>query len=274
MYCALGSERWSNLRFLFVLSISERGLAERHSLVGGKESHELRSLGNLNGATLVDIEVAPGLSEVSFEIGLECITSETLVGSKDFLGGALSTSLIEEEVASRLAFVGLLAIFVFLAGFLLNSVGFDHGSHENVIITGGEVSREDSGVFGIIIILGLPSVVETIAGDLDLSIIVKGNLGVHGNELANWDSSLKLDVGSVRVLLSSSISLRGSVGAETVLGSLLSSVVENGFELPNLSGGVKDDTGSSANIVSGETVRIVGADKAQEGSDDNGLHNF
>jgi len=262
MYCALGSERWSNLRF-FVLSISERGLTERHSLVGGKESHELRSLGNLNGAGLVDIEVAPGLSEVSFEIGLESITGETLVGSKDFLGSALSTSLIEEEFAGRLAFVGLLAILIFLAGLLLNGVSFEHGSHENVIITSGEVSREDSGVFSIIIFLGFPSVVETIARDLDFSLIVKGNLGVHGNELANWDSSgLKLNVGSVRVLSGSSIGSLGSVGAEIVLGGLFSSVVENGFELPNLSGGVEDDTGSSGNIISGETVRIVGADEA------------
>ena len=197
--------------------------------------------------------MSPGLGEVGIHVGLEGITSETLVGGEDLLGGSLGTLLIEEEMTSGLAFVGFLAIIVFLAGFLLDGVSGEHGSHEDVIITSSEMGGELSVVFGILLILGLPSVVETITGELDLSIIVISDFRVHGNELANWDTNVNLvgslDVRSVGVLLSSLVGLRGSVISEETLNVLLSSVIKNGFELPDLLGGVKDDTSSSSDIV-------------------------
>jgi len=85
------------------LFYSETGLTERHSLVRGEESHELRGLGDLDGTGFVDIEVSPGLGEIGVHVGLEGITGETLMGSEDFLGGESSTLFIKGEYTSRLA---------------------------------------------------------------------------------------------------------------------------------------------------------------------------
>ena len=47
-----------------------------HGLVGAEESHELWHLDDLNITGLVDIEVSPGLGEVSIEVGSEGISRE------------------------------------------------------------------------------------------------------------------------------------------------------------------------------------------------------
>jgi len=67
---------------------SSSGLTEAHDLVRGKESHELWSLDHFDGTRTVNIEVAPGSVEVGVEVGAESITTETLMGSHDFLGSS------------------------------------------------------------------------------------------------------------------------------------------------------------------------------------------
>ena len=66
---------------------------EGHVLVRGEESHELWHLDDLDGSTLVDIEVSPGFWEVGGEVGLLGSTGESLMGLEN-LGGSSSSGRV------------------------------------------------------------------------------------------------------------------------------------------------------------------------------------
>ena len=129
------------LRNTVLPSFSEARLTELHSLVGGEESHEQRSLDDLDDANSVDIEVTPGLVEVGVHVLGKSLTGELLVGSEDLLSGGSGTSLVEPELAR-----GLAVLTIGIAGLLLDGVVGDHGSHEDIIIVGGESSWDHSSV--------------------------------------------------------------------------------------------------------------------------------
>jgi len=135
-------------------------LTERHSLVGGEESHELRSLDGLNGARLVDIEVTPGLSEVSVEVGLESITLKALVGSEHLRGESSGGANVEGESTGGLAVVAII-----IAVLTLLSIDGDDGSHEKIIGTGGE-SGGDNSLVAINLLARLPRLVDTVKEDV------------------------------------------------------------------------------------------------------------
>ena len=96
---------------------------EGHVLVRGEESHELWHLDDLDGSTLVDIEVSPGFWEVGGEVGLLGSTGESLMGLEN-LGGGSSSSTLGHDESTRWGTIVVL---------LLVGVGLDHGSHEDVV---------------------------------------------------------------------------------------------------------------------------------------------
>ena len=101
---------------------------EGHVLVGGDESHELWHLDDLDGTTLVDIEVSPCLWEVGIEVGSLGSTGESLMGLEDLGGSGLGGSLGHDESTGWGSILGLLLV----------GVGLDHGSHEDIIGVGIE----------------------------------------------------------------------------------------------------------------------------------------
>ena len=107
---------------------------EVEGLVGGEESHEHWESLNTDDAGLVDVVVSPGSWEVGLEVRGELSTLESLVGGEDLSGGSLGLGLVEDEHTGW----GTILILT------LEGVVHDHGSHEEVIGTGGEVLWWDS----------------------------------------------------------------------------------------------------------------------------------
>ena len=116
------------------MSCSEAVLTEGHSLVRGKESHELRHLGDLDFTNSVDIEVSPSLGEVGGEVSIEVSSADFLVGAEDFLSAGHGFLLSDGGDGGN---SGLLGLFLLLLGFFLDVVGED-GSHEKIIIISSE----------------------------------------------------------------------------------------------------------------------------------------
>merc|ERR1711916_300600 len=84
------------------------------------------------------VEVSPSLLEVGVEVSGEISTADGLMGAKNLGGGGLGSELVHPELCGWLS--SLVAGGLVLLGLLLKSVVLDHGSHEDVIIVGGEVS--------------------------------------------------------------------------------------------------------------------------------------
>ena len=203
-------------------------LDELEVLIGGKESHEHWHLGDLNVSGLVHIEVTPGLGEVGVEICGEFSTADFLVGAENFGGSGLGSSFVHPESSSWGTF--------FILG--LESKVFDHGSHEDIIIIGGESLWGNSGISG-----GTDgsreSRLEVISNFLKLDhslIIIRAvALGIglfHLHSRLVWRSSVGLLNGVLTVS-----SLDGRVG----------SVIVNGSERPDwlTSRGDTDEDGNS-----------------------------
>ena len=115
---------------------------EVEGLVGGEESHELRHNLNTDSTVLVDIEVSPGSLEVVLEIFGTGGTLETLVGSENLSGGSSGGGLGHGELTVWLALTGvLIAVLTFIG------VVHDHGLHEEIIRSSGEVFWDNSLVF-------------------------------------------------------------------------------------------------------------------------------
>ena len=214
-----------------LLSIS---LAEAHGLVRGQESHELRHLDDLEGASSVHVEVSPGLVEIGLQVALKSLALQSLVGSENLLGGSSSTDGVEEESASWGAL-----LHVIVALLLLKSVSLDHRSHEDVVSIGSEVRSDDS--LGVTLWVALPRLVPV---ELELDVLlwlllvagVRVRLAIKGREGlgvgSHWRSRVSLLHGVVAVR---SLSLRVSL------------VLVNGSELPGLrvlDGLVELDVGS------------------------------
>jgi len=102
---------------------------EVEGLVGGEESHELWESLNTNHTGLVDVVVSPGSWEVGLEVRGELSTLESLVGAEDLSGGGLSLGFVHDENTGW----GTILILT------LEGVVHDHGSHEEVISTSGEM---------------------------------------------------------------------------------------------------------------------------------------
>ncbi len=118
---------------LLELSLSSCSL-EVEGLVGGEESHELRDGLNTDHTGFVDIEMSPG----SWEVGLEIFglgwSIKSFVGSENFSGSGFGLGFGHEE----LSVWGTGSIFTFLG------VVHDHGFHEEIIRSGGEVLWSNS----------------------------------------------------------------------------------------------------------------------------------
>jgi len=113
-------------------------LNELEVLVGGEESDEHWHLGDLNVSSSVNIEVSPSLLEVGGHVGILFSTADVFVGAENFSSGGVGSWLVHPEFSSWLS--TLISGGLVLLGLLLESVVLDHGSHEDIIIVGGEVS--------------------------------------------------------------------------------------------------------------------------------------
>ena len=111
-------------------------LNELEVLVGGEESDEHWHLGDLNVSSSVNIEVSPSLLEVGGHVGILFSTADVFVGAENFSSGGVGSWLVHPEFSSWLSTL----ISGGLLGLLLESVVLNHGSHEDIIIVGGEVS--------------------------------------------------------------------------------------------------------------------------------------
>jgi len=146
-------------------------------LVGGEESHELWGLDDLDLTVLGDIEVSEGSWEVGIEILLLGITGESLMGLEDLGGSGSGDGFVHHEVTVWRSVLVL----------SLKSIGLDHGSHEDIVTISGEIGWDDSVVTFLIVLDGVPGVVEllgvvgftVVTGELDVLLI--GGLGVHGD---------------------------------------------------------------------------------------------
>jgi hypothetical protein len=119
-------------------------LDELEVLIRCKESNEHWHLDHLDFANLVDIEMSPGLGEIGVEVFLELITLQSLVGGEDLLSGGVGSGLGHPEFSGW----GTSGVSGGLWGLLLDGVAGDHGSHEDIIIVGGE-SWGDNSLVGL-----------------------------------------------------------------------------------------------------------------------------
>ena len=136
--------------------------------------------------------------------------------------------------------MGHVAIIVFLAGFLLDGISGNHRSLEEIVVTSGISVGNNSIVFSVgssRLSARFPRVVESISGNLD-HVLIESDVIIHGDELANGDLRLKLDIGPVGVFSSSLVSLADGVIAISLLDTLVISMPELSVEIPDLSGGV------------------------------------
>merc|ERR1719353_2236963 len=156
-------------------------LSERHVLVGAEESHELWHLDELNESSLVDIEVTPGLGEVSVDVVIEHLARETLVGSEDLLGGREGRGLVHPELSAwlttSLKSIGVLSDL----GSLLKGVLLDHRSHEDII----GVSRESGG--GDSLVVGGLVVEWSVVGWNWVEFLVNGGSTSEANQSSNGE---------------------------------------------------------------------------------------
>ena len=111
--------------------------SELELLVGCEESHEDWGNFNTDGSLLVDVVVSPGSWEVFGKVILEGSSGEFLVGGKNFSGGSSGGGFSEGE------YTGWLSIF----GLSFSSIVGDHGSHEKIIGSSGELLWNFSFVF-------------------------------------------------------------------------------------------------------------------------------
>jgi len=112
-------------------------LSQTHVLVWAEESHEFWSSNDINHTCLVNIEMSPGLSEVSCEIFIGSSSSKSLMGGKNLFSSRSSNGLIHEELS-----VGWIILVLSFEGIVGN-----HWSHEDIIWISGESSRDNSLVF-------------------------------------------------------------------------------------------------------------------------------
>ena len=135
MCLKLSSINFHILRLRFYRSL---WLDELEVLIGSEESNELWHLDDLNVSSSVHIEVAPSLLEVGIEISSKVSSADGLVGAENFRSGGFGSKFVHPEFSSWLS--TLISGGLVLLGLLLESVVLDHGSHEDIIIVGGEVS--------------------------------------------------------------------------------------------------------------------------------------
>ena len=156
---------------------------EGQGLVGGEESHELRHLVNANLTGLVHVEVSPGSWEVLGEVGGLLGSLESLVGLEDLSGGGSGGGLVHLEVSVRGS-----VLVLSLKGVLL-----DHGSHEDVVGSSGEVVWDLSLVLLVkrsgSILSGLEELTRVIfffliVSELDIGVRVRRAAGAGGAGLS------------------------------------------------------------------------------------------
>merc|ERR1711935_222957 len=86
--------------------------------------------------------MSPGLGEVGIEVSSESGTAESFMGAEDLWGSSGHGCCVHNELVwSALNWVVFLNIF---SAVLFDGVVLDHGSHEDVIIIGGEIGWGDS----------------------------------------------------------------------------------------------------------------------------------
>jgi len=137
-------------------------------LVGSEESHELWHGFNTDHTGLVDVVMSPG----SWEVGLEVLglgwSIESLVGSENFGSGGFGLGLSHEE----LTVWGTVLILTFLR------VVHDHGFHEKIIGSGGEVLWGNSLVLFVERSGSVFSGLEEISSSLDHLFIGRFGVGL------------------------------------------------------------------------------------------------
>ena len=120
----------------YLVRLTDRSISslEVEGLVGGEESHEHWDGLNTDETGLVDVVVSPGSWEVGLHVGGEIYTLESLVGGEDLSSGGLGLGFVHDEDTGW----GTILILT------LEGVVHDHGSHEEVIGTSGEMLWWDS----------------------------------------------------------------------------------------------------------------------------------
>ena len=123
----------------YLVRLTDRSISslEVEGLVGGEESHEHWDGLNTDETGLVDVVVSPGSWEVGLHVGGELSTLESLMGGEDLSSGGLGLGFVHDEDTGW----GTVLILTF------EGVVHDHGSHEEVIGTSGEMFWWDSLVF-------------------------------------------------------------------------------------------------------------------------------
>ena len=186
-----------------------------HSLVGAKESHELRCLDGFDGTNSVDIEVTPSFVEVGIEISAKCFTFHLLVGFKNLGASSSSSRFVQEELTVWLAFTIIIACLTF------KGVGAENRSHEEIITTGLEMSWDNS-------------FVSTIEG---LTLIE------NSVEITSFSINLS-ESGFIRI---SAVGLRDGVVTICLLSILISSVLKDRSKRPNGSVNSGSNTNTGGN---------------------------
>ena len=212
-------------------------LDELEVLVRGEESDELWHLDDLNVSGSVNIEVSPSLLEVGGHVSIELSTADGLVGAENLSTGGVCGSLVHPEFSSWLS--TLVSGGLVLGSLLLKSVVLDHGSHEDVIIVGGEVSWHSwLSVVGAGTDHTRVSWLEvvTLEGNKALLLIIRG-VAVR----------LGLSELSSRLVWWSGISLGGGVISVSSLDGRVGSVIVDGSKRPDwlASGGDTNEDGNS-----------------------------
>ena len=196
---------------------------EVHVLVRAEESHELRHLDDFNLTGSVDVEVAPGLGEVSIKVTLQGSTGQVLVGLEDFASGSSGIRLSHHERSIG----GTILVL------MLDSVLLDHASHEDVVGVGRESTWGNS-LVSALALHGVLMWVEEFARVVDLIVLEKLLLFKLNSSIV-WVSS----IGSL-----------GGVLAIVLLNGLVISVVLHGSKRPDwlLSGSKSQKEGNSNSV--------------------------
>jgi hypothetical protein len=169
---------------------------------------------NTNSAFLVYVEVSEGSGEVGREIVFSGGTLEALMGSENLSRSTSDGGLGHGEDTSGFAFLTIL-----VAEFALIGVVHDHGSHEEVIITRGEVLGGNSFVF----------LIERTSSDLLRGVESRNGLTIT----SNLEESIIIRVGRIAIgILFSSLLLSGSIFSNIDSSNLLNREGSNETDSP------------------------------------------
>ena len=86
--------------------------------------------------------MSPCLTEVGVHVVLKGSSAKSLMGAKNFRGGGSHGGFVHNEFSSW-------DWVLFIISGFLDGVVLDHGSHENIIIIGGESAWDNSSIFSI-----------------------------------------------------------------------------------------------------------------------------